>query len=117
TSSSDSEAPSRAALVPVSPPRAERQTAIPEKKLRRIADIERLGQRKQERAHSRRIGMRTDRGDGMLFHRIQGEFLEMPGLRLTPAQAARLWALDRLITEQLLESLAAAGFLFKNKDG
>ena len=29
-----------------------------------------------------------------LVHRVRGEFLEMPGLRLTRAQAQRLWGLD-----------------------
>ena len=29
------------------------------------------------------------------FQRVQGEFLEMPGLRLTQPQACRLWGLDR----------------------
>ena len=30
-----------------------------------------------------------------VLQRIQGEFVEMPGLRLTAAQAQRLWGLDR----------------------
>ena len=30
-----------------------------------------------------------------VLQRIQGEYLEMPGLRLTPAQAQRLWGLER----------------------
>jgi hypothetical protein len=29
------------------------------------------------------------------LRRVKGEYLEMPGLRLTPAQAQRLWGLDR----------------------
>jgi hypothetical protein len=29
-----------------------------------------------------------------LVQRVESEFREMPGLRLTPAQAARLWHLD-----------------------
>ena len=29
-----------------------------------------------------------------VLRRVQGEFLEMPGLRLTEAQARRLWNLD-----------------------
>ena len=32
-----------------------------------------------------------------ILDRVQSEFLEMPGLRLTSAQAARLWSLDRHI--------------------
>jgi len=52
-----------------------------------------------------------------LLHRVRGEFLEMPGLRLTPAQAARLWALDRGTSEQILDGLATAGFLLRTKEG
>ena len=29
-----------------------------------------------------------------VLRRVQGEFLEMPGLRLTQAQARRLWGLE-----------------------
>ena len=52
-----------------------------------------------------------------LLHRIRSEFLEMPGLRLTPAQAARLWAVDRETSERILHGLVAAGFLIKNREG
>jgi hypothetical protein len=33
--------------------------------------------------------------DEALLSRIRGEYDEMPGLSLTPAQAERLWQLDR----------------------
>jgi hypothetical protein len=33
--------------------------------------------------------------DEALLARIRGEYEEMPGLSLTPAQAERLWQLDR----------------------
>jgi hypothetical protein len=52
-----------------------------------------------------------------LLHRVRSEFLEMPGLRLTPAQAARLWALDRLTSQRILDGLTLAGFLFRNGNG
>ena len=52
-----------------------------------------------------------------LLARVQGEFLEMPGLRLTPAQAARLWALDRPTSEQILDGLASTGFLARTSGG
>jgi len=55
---------------------------------------------------------RHDEGMTPLLHRIRSEFLEMPGLRLTPAQAARLWALDRHTSERLLH-----GLTLKNRDG
>src|SRR5260370_12200676 len=53
----------------------------------------------------------------LVLHRIRSEFLEMPGLHLTPAQAARLWALDRAMAERILDSLTAAGFPFRPPQG
>jgi hypothetical protein len=52
-----------------------------------------------------------------LLQRIRSEFLEMPGLRLTPAQAARLWALDGPTSERVLDRLTVTGFLLKSRDG
>jgi len=52
-----------------------------------------------------------------LVTRVRSEFIEMPGLRLTPAQAARLWAVDRPTSERILDGLASTGFLLKNREG
>lgn len=52
-----------------------------------------------------------------VLQRIQGEYTEMPGLRLTPAQAQRLWGLDRKVCEQLLDVLVKADFLSQTRDG
>jgi len=52
-----------------------------------------------------------------LVRRIQGEFLEMPGLRLTEPQARRLWNLDALSCSTVVSVLLDAGFLFKTSDG
>jgi len=52
-----------------------------------------------------------------LFRRIQCEFLEMPGLRLTQPQACRLWGLEREVCRQLLASLVDAKFLTRTRDG
>ena len=52
-----------------------------------------------------------------VVRRVQGEFLEMPGLRLTGAQARRLWGLDAAVCEALLCALVDAKFLFKTRDG
>jgi len=43
--------------------------------------------------------------------RIREEFREMPGLRLTPAQATRLWGLEIDTCRQVIEQLVAASFL------
>ena len=37
-----------------------------------------------------------------VLQRIQGEFVEMPGLRLTAPQAQRLWGLERDLCDALL---------------
>ena len=52
-----------------------------------------------------------------LLYRVRSEFLEMPGLRLTSAQASRLWALDRPTSERILDGLTTEGFLLKTREG
>jgi hypothetical protein len=52
-----------------------------------------------------------------VLQRIQGEYVEMPGLRLTPAQAQRLWGLDRATCEELLSALVHDNFLSQTRDG
>lgn len=52
-----------------------------------------------------------------VLQRIQGEFLEMPGLRLTAAQAQRLWGLERDICNSLLSTLVDSKFLCQTRDG
>jgi hypothetical protein len=52
-----------------------------------------------------------------LTSRVRGEFIEMPGLTLTPAQAARLWAIDAVTSERILQGLKSAGFLNRNRAG
>ena len=52
-----------------------------------------------------------------LLLRIQGEYLEMPGLRLTPPQAQRLWGLDRSECETVLSVLVDTRFLACTRDG
>ena len=52
-----------------------------------------------------------------VLRRVQGEYLEMPGLRLTTAQAQRLWGLDRSVCDTLLGALVEAKFLFRTGDG
>lgn len=55
-------------------------------------------------------------GDDVFF-RVQGEFLEMPGLRLTEPQARRLWGLDAHACAALLGALVEAKFLYRTRDG
>ena len=52
-----------------------------------------------------------------VLQRIQGEFVEMPGLRLTAPQAQRLWGLERDVCDALLGALVDAKFLAQTRDG
>jgi hypothetical protein len=52
-----------------------------------------------------------------LMHRVRTEFLEMPGLCLTVAQARRLWGLDAATCSDLLAVLTADRFLWLRSDG
>ena len=55
--------------------------------------------------------------DDAVLRRVQGEFLEMPGLRLSEPQARRLWGLDPTVCATLLNTLVESNFLFKTSDG
>lgn len=52
-----------------------------------------------------------------LVNRARSEYLEMPGLRLTPAQAARLWGLEPDLARTLLKGLVEASFLVRTSNG
>ena len=49
--------------------------------------------------------------------RVHGEYLEMPGLRLTLAQAQRLWGLDAMACQSVLNALVETKFLRRAADG
>jgi hypothetical protein len=42
---------------------------------------------------------------------IRGEYREMPDMRLTAAQAARLWQLEAALATAILDGLVQSGFL------
>lgn len=52
-----------------------------------------------------------------LVERIRAEYIEQPGLRLTEAQASRLWRLDEGTTRYALHELTGASFLQCSEDG
>ena len=54
---------------------------------------------------------------GQLVDRVRCEFLEMPGLRLTIPQAARLWGLDLPSCEAVVEVLIRCEFLQRTASG
>lgn len=49
--------------------------------------------------------------------RIRSEYCEMPGLKLTAAQAARFWNLGPEDSRTLLDALVDARILWKTADG
>lgn len=49
--------------------------------------------------------------DDLALQRVYGEFLEIPGLRLTSRQAQRLWGLDEQTCLDILAFLVEAKFL------
>ena len=52
-----------------------------------------------------------------LLARVRGEYVEMPGLRLTPSQACRLWQVDLATCEELFDHLLREGFLSRTGSG
>ena len=60
----------------------------------------------------------TDRRDDTFASavaRVKAEFLEMPGLTLTVAQASRLWAFDAGFCVSVLSALEEAHFLVRTR--
>ena len=49
------------------------------------------------------------------LRRAQAEFLEMPGLQLTEAQAARLWSFDSALCTAVLTTLVESKFLVRTR--
>lgn len=53
----------------------------------------------------------------LLLYRIRGEFIEMPGLRLTLEQASRLWQVDAAVCARALMALVHQHFLMRTRQG
>jgi hypothetical protein len=50
------------------------------------------------------------------LRRAQAEFLEMPGLQLTEAQAVRLWSFDSALCSAVLTALVESRFLVRTRN-
>jgi hypothetical protein len=55
--------------------------------------------------------------DNATLERIRAEYLEMEGLRLTVAQAQRLFGMERTLCETVLEALVQEASLSLKSDG
>ncbi len=53
----------------------------------------------------------------LLERRIRGEYKEMPGLRLSPRQASRLWSVNCEVCAEVLDALVGSGFLRRDRNG
>ena len=49
--------------------------------------------------------------------RVRAEYLEMPGLQLTPGQVHRLCGIERVLCEEVLATLVHEDFLYLKTDG
>jgi hypothetical protein len=54
--------------------------------------------------------------DHNLLARVYGEYIEMPGLQLTVAQAARLWSVQLNTSARVLNRLVETAFLRRSGD-
>jgi hypothetical protein len=63
------------------------------------------------------VAQTSDSPTSDLLRRIRGEFMEMPGLRLTGRQAQRLFGLNGLLCDAILTVLQDERFLGRTKDG
>ena len=52
-----------------------------------------------------------------VVRRVRAEFIEMPGLHLTEAQAARLWGMEQETCEAVIAALLDASFLRRTTRG
>jgi hypothetical protein len=52
-----------------------------------------------------------------LVARVRGEYREMPGLRLTRAEASRFWQVDETTCDAIVRALVNEGFLRRTVGG
>jgi len=68
-------------------------------------------------SHAPRVALPVPEVPQTLLWRARSEYLEMPGLKLTPRQAARLWGVEYATSEHVLATLVECGFLWRNREG
>jgi hypothetical protein len=74
-----------------------------------------LASRSRAAAEAEMIAARTTTADWI--HLVRSEYLEIPGLQLTRKEVQRLWGLDTLRCEAILEALIDAKFLRRTHGG
>jgi hypothetical protein len=71
----------------------------------------------ERRAMAPKIGAGAPKAMSALAIRVHGEYREMPGLRLTVRQAARLFSLTPDLADAVLQELRHASILACSNDG
>jgi hypothetical protein len=66
---------------------------------------------------SREARPARDRIDDFWIQLVRGEYLEIPGLSLTRTQLQRLWGLDDVLCDAILDSLIESHFLERTRNG
>jgi hypothetical protein len=64
--------------------------------------------------HAQTVSARTIALEDAM-RRVRAEFAEMPGMQLTPAQAARLWHFEPELCTTVLSALVNTKFLVKTR--
>jgi len=72
--------------------------------------MKRVATREKRLATSKKVEEGTMEFEAVL-RRVRSEFVEMPGLRVTPAQATRLWGLEGEACQAVIKALIDASFL------
>jgi hypothetical protein len=52
-----------------------------------------------------------------LIQIVRGDYLDIPGLFLTRAQVQRLWGLEPVVCDKVLDALVSARFLWQTREG
>jgi hypothetical protein len=71
----------------------------------------------EERRESQGHAPTLDEGLALLALRVHGEYREMPGLRLTVRQAARLFSIEPAVAQSVLDELRQASVLTCSDQG
>jgi hypothetical protein len=83
----------------------------------RVSAVQIQASREERAARGSRNGPGAPEGVTPLAVRVHGEYREMPGLRLTVRQAARLFSVAPDVADAVLHELLRASVLARSDDG
>ena len=82
-----------------------------------VSDVRITTSPEKRAARGSRYGAGTPEAMSLLAVRVHGEYREMPGLRLTVRQAARLFSIAPDVADAVLHELQRASILARSDDG